>query len=364
MSREKFRKVNVEMLCPYEPGKPIMEVKRELGLEHVVKLASNENPLGPSPEVLKVLRDTDLFLSQYPDINGHYLRTALSRVMDVPVDEIILGNGSADLMKMVADAFLAPGYESMAPDPSFPVYQVVARIAGAEPINVPLDQRLRVDLHAMRRALSSRTRIIWLANPNNPTGLAMPWEPVERFLDELPEGVITVIDLAYQHYVSLPGYHEGISRLRHRDRVIILETFSKAHGLAGLRCGVGVARKRHVDMMARVRMPFSVNSAAQVAAITSLKDQAHIRRSVQLNARVMELYRSGLTDLGLGFHPSDANFILVRLPAGGDQVAQRLLRQGVIVRYLPHGGLEDTIRVTTGTMEQARFFLKALARIL
>ena len=360
---EILRKINVEMLCPYEPGKPISEVKRELGLDRVIKLASNENPLGPSPHVLDVLQDTDLVLGEYPDNEGYDLRGALAAHLKISASELILGNGSADLMKVLADAFLAPGCESVIPDPSFPVYQTVTRIAGAQPVLVPVGPDLQIDLAAVASAVTERTRVLWLANPNNPTGLSLPWAAVADLIERLPSSVLTVLDVAYEDYAD-PAWRAGLQPLLRHPRVIVLKTFSKAYGLAGLRCGVCIARREHIEMMKRVRLPFSVNVAAQTAARAALEDRAHLDRTVALNLAERSRYKVSLDHLGLRYFLTAANFVLVDVGQDSSIVAQRLLRRGIIVRPIEHPRLKQMIRITTGTDEQNTYCLRTLSEVL
>ena len=357
-------KVAVEMICPYEPGRSLADVKRELGLERVIKLASNENPLGPSPRVIEALSDTNLFLSSYPDINGRGLRQALAEHFHLPPDEIILGNGSADVVRMVADAFLHAGVESIIPGMSFPVYQTASSITGAKVHSVPNTGDFHMDLDAMLAACNERTRIVWLANPNNPTGLVLPWARVEAFINALPPGVITVLDVAYAHYATSAEYQQGLERMHRHPRAIVLHTFSKAYGLAGLRCGLGIGRRQHIDMLERVRIPFNVNTAAQTAALAALGDPDHVRRTVALNTRELAHFEAGLERLGLPFLPSQANFILTDVGQDAQLVTQRLLREGIIVRAFPHPRLRTMLRITTGTPEQGELFIQALERVL
>ena len=364
MSINRFRKLNVELICPYQPGKPIDEVKRALGLERVAKLASNENPLGPSPGVIQALNDTELLLNQYPDFNGYYLTKDLSEVLGVPPEEIILGNGSAGVMRLVSDAFLAPGHEAIIPDVSFPVFEMVTLIAGAKPVMVPVTGEMEIDLDALLAAVTDSTRVIWLANPNNPTGLYIPWEQVERFLERLPEHVMTVMDVAYSHYVRLDGYATGMERLRKRPRVIMLKTFSKAYGLAGLRCGVGVTRPHLVELMSKVRIPFCVNTPAQAAARIALRDREHVEKTVALNAAELERYYRAFDRWGLSYLRSHANFVLVDVGQDASEVAQRLLHEGVIVRSLPGERLKRMLRITTGMPEQSEMCIEALDGVL
>jgi len=361
---DRLGKLSVEMICPYQPGRSLAEVQQELGLERVVKLASNENPLGPSPCVLDALGHSDLFLSNYPDIDGRALRSALAEHFGLPTGEIILGNGSADVVRMVADAFLHAEVEAIVPDLSFPVYHTASRVSGARVHAIPNTADFQIDLPGMLAVCNERTRIVWLANPNNPTGLTLPWDQVEAFLDRLPEDVITVLDVAYAHYVSTAAYQEGLARMHRRERVIVLHTFSKAYGLAGLRCGLGIGRRAHIELMERVRIPFSVNTAAQTAAQVALKDHEHLENSVALNTIERERFARTFASMGLSFLGSDANFVLVDVGQDAQVVAQRLLREGFIVRAFPHPRLRTMLRITTGTPEQDESFLEAFARVL
>jgi histidinol-phosphate aminotransferase len=350
----------LEMICPYEPGKPIEEVQRELGLSEIIKLASNENPLGPSPDVIDTLNRTSLGLHLYPDYEGYYLRQELGAAIGVSPDQLLLGAGSAEIMRLLADAFLDRGDEGIVADICFPVYANVIRIAGAVPVAVPLDDKLGYDLERMLAAVTDRTRVIFLAAPNNPTGHLTPLSDITTMLERLPKHVLCALDLAYWEYVQGTSEQALVELLGKHDNVVLLRTFSKAYGLAGLRIGYAVASPDKIALMGRVRIPFNTSSAAQLAARMALKDQAHIRRTVALNRRMLDLLTSSLRDFGWKPWPSQANFLLADTHRASDDVFDRLLRKGIIVRPVRHPRIATCVRVTTGTEEQIDRLLDVL----
>ena len=350
----------LEMICPYEPGKPIEEVQRELGLSDIVKLASNENPLGPSPDVIDTLNRTSLGLHLYPDYEGYYLRQELGDGLGVSPEQLLLGAGSAEIMRLLADAFLDRGDEGVVADICFPVYTNVIRIAGATPVAVPLDADLNHDLERMLDAVTERTRVLFLANPNNPTGRFTPLSDIATLLDRLPARVLCALDLAYWEYVQGASEPALIDLLRAHDNVVLLRTFSKAYGLAGLRIGYAVASAEKIAVMGRVRIPFNTSSAAQLAARMALKDQAHIRRTVELNRRMLQVLARGVSDRGWMPWPSEANFLLADTHQPSDEVFDWLLRKGIIVRPVRHPRLSSCVRITTGTEQQVERLLQAM----
>jgi histidinol-phosphate aminotransferase len=350
----------LEMICPYEPGKPIEEVQRELGLTDIVKLASNENPLGPSSNVIETLNRTSLGLHLYPDYEGYYLRQELGAVLGVTPDQLLLGAGSAEIMRLLADAFLDRGDEGVVADICFPVYANVIRIAGATPVAVPLDSELRYDLERILASVTDRTRVIFLATPNNPTGHLTPLSDIDAWLDRLPDRVLCALDLAYWEYVQGASEQALMDLLRKHDNLVLLRTFSKAYGLAGLRIGYAVASKDKIDLMGRVRIPFNTSSAAQLAARMALKDQAHIHRTVELNRRMLDELARGLTDLGWQPRPTEANFVLADTHRPSDAVFDCLLRKGFILRPVRHPRIATCVRITTGTEQDIARLLEVL----
>jgi len=353
-------RISVEMICPYEPGKPIEEVKRELGLTRIVKLASNENPLGPSRHVVDTLNSSDLELHLYPDYEGWYLRRALAEQLGVTEQQLVTGAGSAELMRLVADAYLERDDEGIVADICFPVYANVIRIAGATPVEVPLDDKLDYDLERMLGAVTPRTKAVFLASPNNPTGRRIPRADLVAFVERLPERVLCVLDLAYWEYVAAEEGEEPLRLVADHPNVILLRTFSKVYGLAGLRIGYAVAHPDVIHWLCRVRLPFSTSTAAQVAARAGLEDQAHVQRSVALNRQGRAALAHELSELGFPPHSSEANFVLVDFRTDAEGLFQALLRRGIIVRPMRHPRLTRCVRITTGTEEQMGMLLEAV----
>jgi len=350
------------MICPYEPGRPIESVRRELGLKRIVKLASNENPLGPSPRVVAALNRADLRLHLYPDHEGLSLRAAIARHDGVPESSLMLGAGSSDLMRMIAEAYLDRGDEGVVPDLCFPLYETVVRLAGARPVVAPVDAELRIDLQRTLDAVNRRTRVVFLATPNNPTALGLPTADLVRFLEELPQRVLCVLDLAYGDYRE--EVHDPSRLVERFPNLVLLKTFSKVFALAGLRIGYAVAAEAVIRWMDRARIPFGTSSASHLAAKVALGDSAHVARSVELNRRARSELASGLERLGLKVQPSQANFVLADLGRSAEPVFQELLRRGVIVRPMRHSRISTCLRITTGTLAQQKMMLGALDEVL
>ena len=358
------RRFAVEMICPYEPGKPIREVQQELGIDTVIKLASNENPLGPSPLVIETLNRTSLDLHTYPDYDGWYLRQAIARKVGLGMDSVVVGAGSADLMRLIAEVYLAPGTEAIVADLCFPVYANVARIAGADVVTVPLDDNLQYDLGGMLEAVSDRTRVVFIASPNNPTGLAIPREDLARFLAGLPANVLCVLDLAYHDYVDPNRRPDPLELLGRHSNLVLLHTFSKVYGLAGLRIGYVVAEDDVVAALCRVRIPFITSTPAQVAGRMALRDQEHAKQSVALNKAMRQRLEHDLEAIGSRVYPSSANFVLADIGVDPEPVFQSMLRRGFIVRPMRDPRLATCLRITTGTSEQTAQVTAALRDVL
>lgn len=348
---------------PYHPGKPIEEVQRELGLARVIKLASNENPLGPSPAAIAALREATGELWLYPEATSYRLRQALAAHLDLPADHIIVGNGSDEILLLLMRAYVDAGDEVVIPAPTFPMYEIGARVAGATVVEVPL-RDWTIDLDAVAAAMTPRTRLVALCLPNNPTGTSVPAAALERFLAAVRPGVLIVLDQAYHEYVQNPSHPDGVEHVRAGRDVLVLRTFSKIYGLAGLRVGYGIARPEILTPLWTVREPFSVNLAAQEAARAALGDSRHVQVSRESNERgKRQLYR-GFDRLGVRYVPTDANFILADTGRPAAEVFDGLLRRGIIVRALAGQGLTTHVRVTIGTEEQNEAFLAALAHVL
>lgn len=355
----------VSAIQPYVPGKPVEELERELGIRDSVKLASNENPLGPSPLVLKkIINDltntkSSLSLNRYPDGNGYYLKQALSRRLSVSEDEIILGNGSNELIDIAARTFLQPGDEAVMAHPSFVVYPMATQAQGATAIQIPL-KKYTHDLDAMADAITSSTKIVFIANPNNPTGTMNTKAEFERFMKRIPEGILVVCDEAYCEYVTKPDYPDSMKYLAQGKDILILRTFSKMYGLAGLRIGYGIGRKDIIGEMNKLRPPFNTSSIAQKAALWALQDENHLQRTREINEQGKTYLYKELDSIGMKYVPTEANFIFMPLEHDAHTLYTILLKQGVIVR--PMG--QHEIRVTIGLPEENKRFIDALKKVM
>ncbi|MGQ0657854.1 MAG: histidinol-phosphate transaminase [Chromatiales bacterium] len=352
----------VRGLQPYQPGKPIEELERELGIRNIVKLASNENPLGPSAKALEAMRGAEAGLHRYPDGNGFELKRALAAHLGMDAAQITLGNGSNDVLELVARAFVRPGDEVIYSEHAFAVYPLVTLAVGGRAVVTPaLDYGH--DLAAMQRGISAGTRVVFIANPNNPTGTWLRRDAVYEFLRAVPPRVIVVVDEAYFEFVIEADYPDCMQWLPEFSNLVVTRTFSKIYGLAGLRIGYGLSHPQLADILNRVRQPFNVNSLALVAATAALADENHVRRSVELNARGLQQLRDGMARLGLSCVPSAGNFLCVRV---GDaaRIYEALLRKGVIVRPVANYGLPEHLRVSVGLEAENARLLEALAEIL
>jgi histidinol-phosphate aminotransferase len=341
----------------YVPGKPVEELERELGITNSIKLASNENPVGPSAEALKAIAGCLGDLNRYPDGNGYYLKQALSEALCVSGDEIILGNGSNELLDMASRTFMRPGDDAVMAAPSFVVYCMAVQATGGNAVQVPLKNYAH-DLDAMAAAITPKTRIIFIANPNNPTGTINRKDEFDRFMKKVSDDVLVVLDEAYYEYVTDPEYADSVKYLHSAKNVLILRTFSKIYGLAGLRLGYGIAKKEILVDMNRLREPFNTNSVAQKAAVAALGDRAHIEQSRSVNEQGKKYLYRELDAAGVAYVPTEANFIYIPIE-DSFAVNDTLLRLGVIIR--PMG--PKAIRVTIGLPEENRRFIEALKKV-
>jgi histidinol-phosphate aminotransferase len=353
----------VRGLRPYEPGKPIEELEREYGIRNAVKLASNENPLGPGPKAVAAIRDWLPELGRYPDGNGFTLKGALADKLAVVPEQLTLGNGSNEVLEFIARAFVLPENEVVFSEHAFAVYALVTQAVGATARVIPA-RDWGHDLEAMRRAISPRTRVVFIANPNNPTGTWVPRQELEQFLQATPPDVLVVIDEAYFEYVNERDYPNSLPWVDRFSNLVVTRTFSKVHGLAGLRVGFGVSRPEIADLLNRVREPFNVNSLALAAAQAALGDDAHVSQSVAMNRAGMTQLSQAFTDMGLAYIPSVGNFIAVDVGRPGAEIYEQLLREGVIVRPVANYGMPNHLRVTVGLTEENQRFLEALRKIL
>lgn len=354
----------VRAIAPYQPGKPISELAREMGLEEagIIKLASNENPLGVSPLAQRAIQSVLADLARYPDGNGFELKQALARRYGVEQERIVLGNGSNDVLELSARAFLTPGLEAIYSQHAFAVYPLVVQAIGAKRIEVPA-KNFGHDLAAMRRAITPATRVVFIANPNNPTGTMVPAAELEAFLSGLPKGIVVVLDEAYNEYLPDELKADSFGWLRRFPNLIVTRTFSKVYGLAGLRVGCAFADPGVADLMNRVRQPFNVNSLSLAAAAAALGDHEFVRRSFELNRSGMKQVTDGLKKLGIDFIPSFGNFVSFKAGEAA-AVFQRLLKMGVIVRPIASYGMPQHLRVTIGLEAENARFLAALERAL
>lgn len=358
----------VRQLKPYQPGKPIEELERELRVSNIIKLASNENPLGPSPLALAAARTALEGVWLYPDGNGFQLKEKLAARLGVAMEQLILGNGSSDVLDFAVRAFVTPQDEVMFSEHAFAVYPILTQAAAATAVVVPA-RNWGHDLAAMRAAVTERTRLIFIANPNNPTGTWLPGAELETFIADLPRHVLVLVDEAYFEYASYPAmgamdYPDAMAWVGRYPNLIVARTFSKCYGLAGLRIGYGVCHPHVADLLNRVRPPFNVNSLGLAAAAVALDDTAHLQQTLALNAAGMRQLEAGFAALDLGHIPSVGNFVSVDTGRPAAPLYDALLREGVIVRPVANYGMPNHLRVTVGLAEENERFLTALGKVL
>ena len=353
----------VRGLQPYQPGKPVEALERELGITDIIKLASNENPHGSSPAVSAAITGFLSGLSRYPDGSGHSLKQVLSKRLGVRATQITLGNGSNDVLDLVTRAFVDPGQQVVVAEHAFAVYALSAKSVNAELVVVPA-RDFGHDLEAMAATATESTRVVFVANPNNPTGTYHDNDAVQNFLNVLPANTVAVIDEAYFEYVKAEAYPDGIDLLSRFPNLIVVRTFSKAYGLAGLRVGYAIASDQITEVLNRVRHPFNVNSLALIAAEAALTDESFVVDSVSENLKGLRQLESGFADLNLEWIPSVANFISVRVGANATQIFDSMLRQGVIVRPVANYGLTEHLRISVGLEQENNRALQALKTAL
>ncbi|MFQ5896725.1 MAG: histidinol-phosphate transaminase [Candidatus Methylomirabilia bacterium] len=363
ISWESLSNEHILGIAPYEPGKPIGELERELGITDAIKLASNENPLPPSERVQKAITNALHQLNRYPDGSGYYLRRALAHRHRVDPEQIILGNGSNELIELIVRGFLRSGEEAVVPHPSFVVYPMIVQAAGGIRVVITLKDH-RLDLDAMARAITPLTKLVFIANPNNPTATIVTKEDVDAFVARIPDRVIVVFDEAYWEFAQGPDFPDSMSYLRNGRKVFILRTFSKAASLAGLRVGYAIADGDAIALLHRVRQPFNANSLAQIAALAALEDDSHTLECLRLIEAGKAYLYDEFSSFGLSYVPSRANFILVDVGRDAAEVYQRLLSEGVIVRPMTSFGMETALRITVGTPEENRRLIKALKKVV
>lgn len=350
-------------LNPYQPGKPVEELERELGIDDSIKLASNENPRGPGEAVRAAIARASEQLSRYPDGGGYALKERLAPHLGVRAENITLGNGSNDVLELAARVFLGPGTSAVVSEFAFVVYPLAVAAAGAELLQAPA-KAWGHDLGAMLRALREDTRMVFIANPNNPTGTWLAAGALRAFLDAVPSHVVVVLDEAYFEYVEREDYPDGIALLGRYPNLVVTRTFSKIYALASLRVGYSISSVEIAELMNRVRQPFNVSSLAQAAAEAALDDAGFVNSSRELNRTGMHALEAGLDRLGLERIESLGNFLTFRCPGEAAPLYERLLREGVIVRPIANYGMPDHLRVTVGLAEENERFLAALQKVL
>lgn len=360
---ERLARKCILKIQPYKPGKPIEEVERELGITEAIKLASNENPFSPSGEVLEAIRKYLPKINRYPDDQGFYLKREIAKRFKVSYESVILGCGSDEIMDLAGKAFVNPGDEILFGDQSFVMYRIISQLMGAKAMAVPL-KNYTYDLNAMAERITKRTKLIFIANPNNPTGTIVKDKEVRNFVKKAGKDIIIVFDEAYAEYVDDKEYPRTLEIIKNNPNCLMLRTFSKIYSLAGLRIGYGIADPRLMKCLCMVRMPFSTSSIAQIAAIASLKEKDQVEKIRRINTQGKQYLYAELEKMDLSYVPTQTNFILIKIGKNAGNVALKLLKKGIIVRSLESFGLNDCIRVTIGTMEENKKFITKLKNII
>lgn len=355
---------NIKSLQPYQPGKPIAELERELGISGAIKLASNECPLGSSPKALEAINRALPEIFRYPDGAGYDLRLALAQHHNLPMDNICLGNGSNEIIEMLCRAFIQPGDHALAAAPSFLMYEKLVQVAGGILKEVPLDKDFRIDLEALLAAITPQTRLLFINNPDNPAGTIIYQQELAGFLDKVPPGVVVVLDEAYIDFADHPDVANGENFLDHDTPIVVMRTFSKIAGLAGLRIGYGLADAEIINYFNRVRQPFNTSVLAQAAACGAIADKQFMVRHRQLVIEQRQRYYQAFDELNLFYLPSQANFVLVKIGEQAARVAQELLLQGIIVRAMQSYNLPEFLRISIGLPTENLRCLEALRKLV
>ncbi len=353
---------NITNIKNYEPGKPIEEVQRELGLKEVIKMASNENPLGPSPKAVSAIKKSLTKINRYPDGACYYLKQALAKRLGVETRNLVIGNGSDELIVLALKAFVEEGEEVIVADMTFLIYEIASQLAGARITTVPM-KNFKYDLAAMRSKISGKTKMVFIANPDNPTGTYVTEQEVAVFMKGIPKNVVVFFDEAYYEFGRREKDYPDTMKYLNKENVIIARTFSKAYGLSGLRAGYAVTSGEFADYINKVREPFNVNILAQIAALAALDDKAFLKKTVLTTEKGKEFLYREFDKLSLEYIPSATNFILVNLKNDSREIFKKLLSAGVIVRDMTAWGLDTYIRVTIGTDKENRKFIDALKKL-
>jgi len=353
-------KPHIRDLAPYVPGKPMEQLERELGISDAIKLASNENPLGPSPKAVEAIREAAANVHRYPDGASFNLRTKLAARLGLGEDQLVFGTGCDEVIELIAKTFIRPGDEVVYPWPSFAMYPIVVTGMGGTSVQVPLKDDLDHDLDAMADAITDQTRVVMVCNPNNPTGVSFGQEAFDRFVARIPDHVILAIDEVYIEFARRDDFPRSIPLIAERPGTIAFRSFSKIYGIAGIRIGYGITSPELASYLERARHPFNVNLLAEAAAVAALDDDEHMQKTLSLNASGGDYLRAELGKLGIATWPTDANFILAK---AGAEVADALLQQGVIVRPMGGFGLTEHVRISIGLPEENERLIKAIAEL-
>ncbi|MCM8784285.1 MAG: histidinol-phosphate transaminase [Candidatus Omnitrophica bacterium] len=363
MSIKSLLRKNIDKVQPYHPGKPIQEVKRELGLNDVIKLASNENPLGVSPKAIEAILEALPDVNRYPESSCFYLKRRLAQKFGLKEENFIIGNGSDEIIVLVLRALINPGDTVVIAHPTFLIYDIQSNACGAKIIEVPL-KSFRYDLKKMKEKISDKVKIVFIANPDNPTGTYVTEKEIEEFMKDIPEKTLVFFDEAYYEFAqAFKGYPDTL-RFLDRKNIIITRSFSKAYGLAGLRVGYGIGSPDLISYLERIREPFNVNSLAQAGALAALDDRSFLEKTLEITRKGKEYLYSEFKKMGLSFIPSATNFVLVDVIKNSEYIFKELLKKGVIVRNMETWGLNNFIRVTIGTKKENERFIKELRKIL
>jgi histidinol-phosphate aminotransferase len=354
----------LEIMKPYSPGKPIWEVQQELGIEEVVKLASNENPLGASKKAKEAIINYLSEIHRYPDANTTKLREAISHYYHVNEEQIIVGNGADELITLISETFLEEGDEIIVPSPSFSEYEFGANLMGAKVVTVPLTTKFEYDMSLILKSITDKTKIIYLCSPNNPTGTYIKKDVLDDFFKQLPKNLIVVFDGAYSHYANRDDYTNGIEYVKNGNSVIVIQTFSKIYGLAGIRVGYGISLPEIVNSIHKVREPFNVNALAQVAGEAALNDYEHVKNSQHVTEQGRNYLYDEFNNLGVSYIESMSNFILVEIGNDALSVYKQLLQKGIIVRYGNVWGLPNHLRITIGNDFENKKLIEVLKDLI
>lgn len=349
---------------PYSPGKPIWEVQRELGIEKVTKLASNENPIGPSPLALAAIQSYLTDIHRYPDADTVDLSRAIAGKLDVEPNQVLVTNGADELITLLSETFLEAGDEVIVPSPTFSEYEFGANLMGAAVVEVPLREDFRYEVSDILNAVTERTKLLYICSPNNPTGTYMSKPDLYTLMDKLPPHVLVIFDGAYSHFATADDYCDGIELVRQGYPIVVMQTFSKIYGLAGIRVGYGIAAAAILRNIRQVKEPFNVNALAQVGAAAAIQDDAHLQATRDMNTLGRERLYEALQELGLPFTRSMSNFVLAQLGPDAKTIYDKLMGKGVILRYAGAWNLPHHVRISIGTPEEIEFFINALREVL